>query len=643
MRHILILCSLLFPMVLFAQPKEKELLSKINLNYKGLRKVKKAAQNKDYDKALVLLTQYYKNRSSVKHIDFVDGSKPYAFSSSDSMKAHNGMKHLFFVHYGYGCLDYGDTINWNYWPIKDNEIRWQVNRMYWWIPMAKLYHQNKDEKVVKEWIFQFRDWIKDNPKGVDHDIDRYAWRPLETARRVQDGTNLFEYFKGSPNFDASFLLDFLSLYHKQVQHVRDNYSAQGNHLLFEAQRMIYAGCYFPEFKDAAQWRKEGIEILEKELPKQIFNDGFQYELSPNYHVATIEIFSKALRMAELSGQASEFPKDYKATIERMIMATVKMGMSDMTYPMFGDAKRPSASSMRKNYKKWTHMFPNNNVIRYFATNCKKGSKPTFTSTLMEDCGFFSMRSGWDKKDLSLIMKAGPSGHFHCQPDNGTFSLMYKGTLLMPDAGCYVYSGGPKVKALREAYRKSAVHQTLTVDNKDITLGSYNKKLEMMGNVEVASYDNDSYTNSTHHREIYFVDHRFFLIYDRLDGEVQGDARVRFQVKEGKAKVDKTKKQLCSFYKKKANILVQNVNSKASVDVEEENLTVSYSYRKEKKRKGVAFKLPKTKGQTTEFYTIVYPYDGMVAPKVKVKVSKKSFKIEVRSKKNSKENYSVKRL
>jgi heparan-sulfate lyase len=44
-----------------------------------------------------------------------------------------------------------------------------------------------------------------------------------------------------------------------------NWSKQGNHLLFEAQRMICAGSFFPEFIRAKEWRDSGVEILNREI------------------------------------------------------------------------------------------------------------------------------------------------------------------------------------------------------------------------------------------------------------------------------------------------------------------------------------------------------------------------------------------
>ena len=46
----------------------------------------------------------------------------------------------------------------------------------------------------------------------------------------------------------------------------------------------------------------------------------QFELDPHYHLAAINIFYKALRMADANGFRSEFPKHYLDVVEKMIEA-----------------------------------------------------------------------------------------------------------------------------------------------------------------------------------------------------------------------------------------------------------------------------------------------------------------------------------
>ncbi len=70
------------------------------------------------------------------------------------------MQHIFYGQEGYEPTFYGKDINWKYWPIKDNEVRWMLHRHKWFIPMGYAYRASKDEKYAKEWAFQYMDWIK---------------------------------------------------------------------------------------------------------------------------------------------------------------------------------------------------------------------------------------------------------------------------------------------------------------------------------------------------------------------------------------------------------------------------------------------------------------------------------------------------
>ena len=64
--------------------------------------------------------------------------------------------------------------------------------------------------------------------------------------------------------------------------------------------------FFPEFKEATDGER-GISILNREIKKQVYPDGVNKELDPHYHLAAINIFCKALRMADVNGFRQEFP------------------------------------------------------------------------------------------------------------------------------------------------------------------------------------------------------------------------------------------------------------------------------------------------------------------------------------------------
>ncbi len=602
----------------------KELLNILNLDYPGLNKVKALLQDEEYDKASAALLEYYRERTTINHpeVNLEDKASFKGKKLDDAIveKANNGLLHQFFIHKGYGYFDYGDTINWQNWPVKDNEVRWQLHRMYWWIPMGQMYWATGDEKYAKEWVYQMQDWIKDNPRGLSEENDRFAWRPLEVSRRVQDQTNMFVYFINSPSFTPEFLVQFLLNYSKHAESVRERYSDKGNHLLFEAQRMIYAGAFFPEFKNAELWRKEGVDILNKEIEKQVYDDGLQYELSLNYHVASVNIFLKALYMAQLCGMDNEFPQSYKDIVENMIMAIINVSYPDYSFPIFSDAKLETKAMMLKNYKKWLLVFPNNEVLKYYASEGKKGQEPNYLSKGLTTSGFYAFRNGWSEDATVMILKASPPAFWHSQPDNGTFELWVKGRNFMPDAGAYVYAGNAEIMKMRNWYRQSRVHQTLTLNNENINVDAKLIRWEASPNEDVLVYVNPSYENLEHKRSVYFVNKKYFVIIDQAVGEATGNIDLHYQLVEGACKVNQKENWMSTDFADGNNLFVQCFSNKPISMIEEEG-KVSYSYRNEVERPAYSFRQSKSDGETVRYITVVYPFQNEPKPKLKASFSK----------------------
>ena len=266
---------LLTAIVAYGQSSKKEVFDLLNLNYPGLEQVKKACENQAWEQAAQFLLEYYRNRSTVVNPEL--DLNHLSITGREQQWADDALNHVFYVHDGYQpAFNYGKDINWEYWPVEDKELRWQLHRHKWFVPMGKAYRLSGDEKYAKEWTLQYKDWMKKNPlKELPKDrgwiwsaavIDSlmpiksplvntlFAWRPLETSHRLADQMNQFTLFISAESFTPDFLADFLMNYHRHATHLIHNYSKAGNHLLFEGQRMVYAGTFFPEYKDALTWR-----------------------------------------------------------------------------------------------------------------------------------------------------------------------------------------------------------------------------------------------------------------------------------------------------------------------------------------------------------------------------------------------------
>ncbi|WP_316838612.1 heparin-sulfate lyase HepC [Pedobacter gandavensis] len=623
-----ILCLFFFSQSSVAQEAviTKKDFDPINLSYPGLEKTNQLFLAGDYNGAAAELLHYYRNRKTVRHPEFNLGDearfKGKNVGAANLLKANNALEHKFQPHKGYGFFDYGKDINWQLWPVKDNEVRWQLHRVYWWQPMGMAYRTSADEQYAKEWVYQFRDWASKNPLGLSADNDRYAWRPLEVSERVQSLPGTFNLFLPSPNFSPRFLLDFLQSYQQQASYIPLHYSKLGNHLLFEAQRILFAGSFFPEFKDAAAWRKSGITVLNTEIKKQVYPDGMQFELSPTYHVASIDIFLKGYNAAKMAGAEKEFPESYSKTIESMIVALANISFPDYNNPMFGDSWLVEKDSRLKQFQTWSKAFPQNNTIKYFATDGASGTIPEHLSNGLSTAGFYTFRNGWNDQSTVMILKASPPGEFHAQPDNGTFELWVKGRNFTPDGGVYVYSGDAEINKLREAYRQTRVHQTLTLDNQNMVITkAQQNKWETGKNLDILTYTNPSYPELKHQRTVLFINQQYFLIIDKAIGKATGKLGVHFQLREDSKPVFNTSlNQVYTSYADGNNLLIQSLNTDPLNLVEEEG-KVSYQYRKEVARPAFVFEKAKKDDRTQQFVSIVFPYQGANAPKIILKENK----------------------
>ncbi len=599
----------------------KEDFNAINLNYPGLEKVKTNEEAGNYQAAAVALLAYYRNKS--KEPDFsaaeeeIELNQPVA--KNVQAAADSALQHRFQPHKGYGFFNYGKDINWQYWPVKDNEVRWQLHRVKWWQSMALVYRATKDERYAQEWMLQFSDWARKNPLGLSKDNDKYAWRPLEVSDRILNLAPSFNIFVHSPHFTPAFLMEFLGNYEQQADYLSHNYADRGNHRLFEAQRVLFAGVSFPEFKKSATWREGGVAILNDEIKKQVYPDGVQWELSPNYHVAMINTFLSALRSAQKAGMEQLFPSSYKETVEKMILATINFSFPDYTYPVFSDAKLVEKSSMLKSYASWAKAFPGNEVIRYFATDGKKGKAPSYLSHGLTTSGFYTFRNGWNKDATVMVLKASPPGAFHAQPDNGTFELWVKGRNFTPDAGCYVYAGDSSIMKLRDWYRQTRVHSTLTLDNENMVITkAAQQQWKTTENLDVLTYTNPSYSRLNHQRTVLFVDRKYFIIIDRAIGEAKGTVGVHFQLKENSHPVfDRQQQRVYTTFGDGNNLMIQNLD-KGAVSLKEEEGKVSYSYRQELTRPAFVFEKEKQGAAPQTFVTVLYPFSGKKPPVITLK-------------------------
>jgi len=382
------------------------------------------------------------------------------------------------------------------------------------------------------------------------------------------------------------------------------YSQGSNWALMEAEGMAFIAITFPEFKDSDKWRDEAISRFAQEMHNQVYADGHQRELAMGYHIGSIRWFQRTFELASINGQQDAFPASYLTIVEKMCEVPMKLGFPDGTTTQFGDSWSGKPGQYNEHFRKWAALFDREDFL-YMATEGKEGTPPDSTAFAFPVSGLYSMRSGWKTDAICLVLKCGPDGGGHCQPDNGTFELYAGGRHLMPDAGSYIYSGDPENRAW---FRQTKVHQTLTLNGENSV---YAPKLLLWKpgeDLDVLVVENESYPNLTHRRAVLFVEKKFFVIIDEAFGEGLGDVDIHFQLAPGKANFDHKNLSVHTDFADGWNVFVQTMRQPGLSFAEEEG-QVSFVYTKKEPRPAFRYRIrKKDKASGVRFVTVVAPYE-----------------------------------
>lgn len=585
----------------------KLLLSRLDLDTPELETVR-AVKDRPAEAASALLAYYRARHSVVLRVDRAAKAsmRGKGTSAQDLQEADDAVKHIFVGQPTYPAHFCGKDIDWSTNPYTDKEWLWQLNRMTFWNAMARAYWSTGDEKYARAWAAQLVDWIRKNPHDAAHG---YAWRSIEAGIRGRSFTELYQYFVDSPAFTPAVLVAFLNSCYDHASYLMTVYHKKSNWALMEAEGLAHIGYAFPEFSAAAGWRGEATRRLVAESQEQVYPDGFQRELSISYHVGCIFWFWRTYQLARDNGHADSFPASYPKVIEKMCEVPMKMCFPDGTNAQFGDAWEGKPGQYRDDFARWASMFDRDD-FRYMATGGESGTAPRDTAYNMEDSGFHSFRSGWDSRAVCLILKCGPDGGGHCQPDNGTFALYAGGRHLMPDSGSYIYSGDPEGRAW---FRQTRVHQTLTLDGKNARYAPRTVLWQPGDDADILVVENDSYPALMHRRAVVFIDRKFFVIVDEALGEATGQTDIHFQFAPGEVTIDKLTRAVTSGFTEGWNVSVQPMDVPGMI-LETEEGQVSFIYHKKQSRPAVRYRQDKISAGPLRFVTAVVPFEGTIAPR-----------------------------
>lgn len=380
---------------------------------------------------------------------------------------------LFFRWIKYGHVDGVDII-----------VPWEQSRFQDRMVLAQAYKLTNDPKFAIEFQNQVNDWIENNKFGFG-----VNWsRAMDTAIRVANWLVLKELFETNFNFSKEFLIKFYGSIYDHGRYVKKHLlrikNVTTNHYISGIVGLLFIAVYCPFFKKSKEWQDFAVRELEKEIERQVYPDGCDYEASTSYHLLVLELFFYSLLLCEKTGIF--LSKSYKDKVKKMFECISYYIKPNGMAPQIGDndngrlfkfSERPILehkyllSLAAIYFKDGNFKLKEFNLAEesfwIFGENAKaiwenlpfREDLPRVKS--FPDVGWYVIRHN----DNYCFISCGPNGQGgiggHAHNDKLSFELMINGQDIIVDPGTYVYTSYPKE---RNKFRSTEYHNTVKFDN-----------------------------------------------------------------------------------------------------------------------------------------------------------------------------------
>lgn len=386
------------------------------------------------------------------------------------------------------------------------KMPWELSRCQHVIWLGQAYWLTSDEKYPQEFVAQITDWIAQNPPqlGVNWGC------AMDVAIRAVNWLWGYAFFQAAPALTPAFQLSFFKSLLAHGRHLMTNLewseTLTSNHYLSDIVGLVYLGILLPELKEAHHWRTFGLCELEKEMAKQVYADGVDFEASVSYHRLALELFLSPTLLAQRNGH--QFTPAYLQRLEQMLEFVQWITKPDGAAPLFGDNDNgrlhrlkvwPVAEREWVDYRYLlavgARLFERTDfaqaagneweeAIWLWGTGIeeirRQGDKETgrqenttawplqskilpIPSRAFADAGIYLMRHD----DHYLALDAGPNGQKgnggHAHNDTLSFELYAHGQSWLVDPGAYLYTAD---FSARNLFRSTAYHNTVCVNDQE---------------------------------------------------------------------------------------------------------------------------------------------------------------------------------
>ena len=434
----------------------------LDLSLPCLAKVKACVESRDWvaaRKALASVMRAQARPGTYFSIPYEAPENEVMFPGETEAQACERILRHTLISVGVAC-DYGadHPVDWEANPTYNQYLEWpwQLNRHHEWKMLAHRYRDTKDDRYAFAFAELFASWVHqalvpDNVPGYE----TLTWRTIECGIR-QNTTWPYAYltFVHHPALTDDLLIDWLKSVWEHGQRLSQHHM-DGNWLIMEMNGLAQLCVLYPFFCQTPAWKAQAFQALSEQLDIQLYPEGFQYELTTNYHHVVVRNYERFIFAMRAWGEP--VPQDILDKLLPAARFEYKLMMPDGTTPDLNDGRR---LPLREIFASRLQVFPEDPILQW-VVNPDSTPAPASGLLSMPYAGFMIGRTGWQSDDTFVLMDGGPFGKAHQHEDMLNVLLYAKRKLLLTEGGIYAYDESP----MRRYVLSSHAHNTVLVDGK----------------------------------------------------------------------------------------------------------------------------------------------------------------------------------
>jgi uncharacterized heparinase superfamily protein len=319
-----------------------------------------------------------------------------------------------------------------------------------------------------------------------------AWHPYTISLRIVNWCEAAIVFRPELEGNVDFAKRMYDSIAAQAEFLSGHleHDVRGNHLLENARALLRTSMFF-EGAASLRWRSIALDLLKREIPEQILDDGGHFERSPGYHARVLEVVTDATHFLPANWM--------KSAVERMQAFLDVITPPNGRLPLLKDTVlAPVSTSDTPQSSRWL--------------------EPSGYAVIRDDA-----RGDHLIADFGRVCPDYLPAHAHA--DMFSYELTVGGKPVIVDSGVFEYAEGQ----WRTWFRSTAAHNTVDLDGRDQSemWGSFRvgrrarvRNVTWRETPEMTSIDgiHDGYAPLLHRRVIIALhEPRLWIVLDHVSG------------------------------------------------------------------------------------------------------------------------------